>query len=131
MRRRLISLILPAVLVASFATGVAAQAPQAAVQAILARLAPGKTLPNDLIITGQLTDPSGVVQPFRITTKGKNQVLYETGTGDSVVRTTTSNGHGWTIVGNKFSPLQTYTAMQRPKILPFLDLLAEADTPSL
>jgi hypothetical protein len=125
------TLIVSTLFVACVATGVAAQVPQSAVQAILARLAPGKTLPNDLIITGQLTDPSGVVQPFRITTKGKDQVLYETGTGPSHVSTTTSKGNGWTVVGNKFTLLKTYTAMQRLKILPFLDLLAEADAPSL
>ena len=107
-----------------------AQDPRAAVQATLARLAPGKRLPDDLILTGQLTDSYGVF-PFRITIKGKDQARYDVGVGAARVIMTISKGSGWRETGGKIEVLQPYSAMQRPVLVPFLDLLAEADTPAL
>src|SRR5262249_43550659 len=83
------------------------------------------------IITGQFTDPSGAVQPFRITTKGKDQARYETGTGPTLVTTTVSKATGWNTFAGKGTPGQTHSSMQRPTMVPFLDLLAEVDTPGL
>jgi hypothetical protein len=128
--RALFSSIFMTMLLASVGQ-VSGQDAHVPIQAILARLAPGRKIPGDLIITGQFTDPSGVNQPFRITTKGSDQALYETGTGPSVKTTTTSKGYGWNVIGGKFTPLQPFTAMQRPIFVPFLDLLAEADNPNL
>jgi hypothetical protein len=116
-------------------TGIAApqaQTPQGAVQAVLARLAPNKQLPADLILTGQVTDPTGGVLPFKITIKGKDNVRYEVGTGSALVTTILSKGAGSRQAGGKLVELlQPYSAMQRPALVPFFDLLAEADTPTL
>lgn len=110
---------------------VSAQDPRTAVQAVLARLAPNKQLPADVILTGKLTDPSGAVQPFRITIKGKDKVRYEIGAGSSLETTILSKGAGSRQAGGKLELLQPYSAIQRPALVPFLDLLAEADTPTL
>jgi hypothetical protein len=108
----------------------AAQTPKEAVQTVLARLAPNKQLPTDLILTGQVTDAVST-QPFRITTKGKDQVRYEIGTTPTLVTTTQTKGSGWTETGKKVTLLQPYAAVRRPALVPFLDLLAEADNQRL
>jgi hypothetical protein len=104
-----------------------AQAPQAAVQAVLARHVPAQ-LPADVILTGQVTDSTGAVQPFRITMKGKDQIRYEIGQGASLVTTTQSRGSGWSESRGKVQILQTTSAIRRPGIVPFLDLLGEANS---
>ena len=121
---------LAALLLAFNTFEVGAQDARTVVQMVLARLAPNKQLPNDLIITGQVTDASGV-SPFRITIKGKDQIKYELGSGASLITTTQFKGVGWREGANKKETLQPYSALQRPMLVPFFDLLAEADTPAL
>src|SRR5438477_10916379 len=76
------------------ASSALAQDGRVALQTVLARLAPGGILPNDMVLTGQLTDASGT-QPFRITIKGKDRMKYEVGTGSALITMTLSRGAGW------------------------------------
>jgi hypothetical protein len=108
-----------------------AQVARTAVQAVLARMAPNKQLPDDLVLIGQVTDGSGTVQPFRITILGKDQIRYEFGTGATLTTTTQAKGAGWVEKAGKVTLLSPHSAMRRPVVVPFLDLLAEADNPSL
>ncbi len=101
-----------------------------ALRAVLERHAPGALFPQDLTITGQMTDWSGRVQPMRIVIKGKDQVRYEFGAGASATITVYGKGGGWHQRDGKRQFLQAHV-IQRPAIVPFLDLLSEVDTPDL
>jgi hypothetical protein len=131
MCRRFVDCIVAVLLMTGFGMAqLPAQDARGSVQAALGLLAPNRQLPADLILTGQLAQSSGVV-PFRITIKGKDQVRYEIGSGASQVVTTHFKGVAWREGGGKRQMLEPYTAVQRATLLPFLDLLGEADAPSL
>ena len=112
------------------ASSALAQDVRVALQTVLARLAPGGILPSDMVLTGQLTDASGT-QPFRITIKGKDRMKYEVGTGSALITMTLSRGAGWREASGHVDVLQPYSAMQRPAVVPFFDLLAEASNSNL
>jgi len=132
MFKRLISLFVLAVSVLTQGVlDASAQDARTSIQNALGRLVPNRQLPVDLTLTGQLTDAAGVVQPFRFTMKGKDRVRFESGTGAALVTTTQSRGAGWTESGGKVRLLPSYSAIRRPGVVPFFDLLSEADTPNL
>ena len=133
MNKNTVSILVPAMLLVAFplcAPILLAQDARTAVQAGLTRMVPDKRPPDDILLTGQRTDPSGTV-PFRMTIKGKDQARYEIGTGATQVTTTFSKGAGSRVAAGKVEILQSYTARERPALIPFLDLLAEADAPAL
>jgi hypothetical protein len=127
---RKLSLFAAILMFLSAASTVLAQDARSSVQAVLAGMVRNKQFPADLILTGQVTS-AGTTQPFRLIIKGKDQMRMEVGTGAAAINTTITKGNGWREAGGKTIGLQPYTARQRPVLVPFLDLLAEADTPGL
>jgi len=129
--RNLYSLLVLVPCIIGVSSDLPAQAPQTAIQAVFARLVPNKQLPADLTLTGQMRDGAGLTQPFQITIKGKDQFRYDFGSGKELVSTTINRGSGWRQAAGKIEILQQYTIRQRPALVPFLDILAEADAPTL
>jgi hypothetical protein len=107
-----------------------AQTSRTLLRGFLERHVPGNIFPNDLTLTGEVTDWSGRVQPVRILIKGKDQIRYEFGTGASAIITVYGKGGGWAQRNGKRQFLEPHSA-QRPAVVPFLDLLSDIDANDL
>ena len=109
----------------------AAQDLRAALGQALERHVPNRIFPADLVITGTVAKGSEAAQPLRILVKGKDQIRFEIGNAFSMITTVFGKDSGWTEQDGKRRPIPAHAAMQRPALLPFLDIIADADAPAL
>jgi len=88
-------------------------------------------LPQDVTISGTLTDDSGNTQPIQMQIKGKDKIRTEIGTGKTRRITIFNGNQGWTQVGDQLQALPQHASVRRPSLIPMLDLLSEIDSPQL
>lgn len=87
--------------------------------------------PNDIAMTGDLTQAGGQAQPIQILIKGKDRMRFEIGSGRDMQVTIFSRESASRTSSNAVDRMGPQTGLRRPTIIPALDLLSEMDNPRI